>query len=199
MKFCAVVFIAVLLCFPACVRAADLLPLEAARFGDSGWYEYRNEQAGYRLLLPSGLTVAFADRNDPEWSVRTVMPVDYVNFRQKQPFENGVVLFELGVGVHLNRHALSARKFADSKDEGVKRTVRQYVLIRSSEATVAGIKGVRDDFSLEKDSGWMNYSRVVIPYNDIFFVFLGTMGTDKPVAGHQRLFRKIIDSFEIIK
>jgi hypothetical protein len=160
---------------------------------------YRNQEQGYRLWLPPELQVNFEKKNDPEWAAQNRMPFDYVNFRPKKPAGNEQGFFELGVGVHWNRDKLSAREFADIKDEGVRQTVRQYVTVRSGEVSVAGIKGVRDDFALEKEFGWLSYSRVIIPYQDKFFVFLGTLGRNKPVSEYERIFQEIIDKFQLEK
>jgi hypothetical protein len=159
--------------------------------------QYCSDTQGYCLLLPSELELSFRKNNDLEWSVENIMPFDYVNFRLKASSNVVYGLFELGIGMHLNRKSLNARKFADIKDEGVKMSVKQYVAVNSSEVTVAGIKGVRDDFRLEKEFGWFSYSRVIIPFKDKFFVFLATLGNDRPVAANERLFAEIIESFKI--
>ncbi len=158
---------------------------------------YQNQEQGYRLWLPLELQVNFEKKNDREWAARNLMPFDYVNFRPQKPGPQDQGFFELGVGVHWNRDKLTARKFADIKDEGVRLGVRQYVTVRSSEVLVAGIKGVRDDFALEKEFGWVSYSRVIIPYKDKFFVFLGTLGLDKPVLEYENIFQGIIDKFQL--
>lgn len=187
-KLDKIVFLGLFWCGCATVLAAEI-PANV----------YENPEQGYRLWLPPGLQVNFEKKNDPEWAVQNRMPFDYVNFRpaKSEAGENG--LFELGVGAHWNRDKLSAREFADIKDEGVKQSVRQYVTVRSYEVLVAGIKGVRDDFALEKEFGWLSYSRVIIPYQGKFFVFLGTLGGDKPLPQNESIFQEIIDKFQIKK
>jgi hypothetical protein len=191
------IFLVVFLSGALVSQAAETGQVHVIPFSDSEWPKYQNHQEGYSLRLPPELTKSFEKRNDPEWAAANIMPFDYVNFKPEQAAGIEYAPFELGVGVHSNRTGLSARKFADIKDEGVKMSVRKYVTARSTEVIVAGIKGVRDDFSMLKDSGWWSYSRVIIPFKDKFFVFLGTLGRDKPAAEYERVFQRIIDSFEI--
>jgi hypothetical protein len=166
-------------------------------FSEAGWYEYQNLHEGYRLRLPPELQKSFDKRRDPDEAAANILPFDYVNFRPQESERSEYLHFELGVGVHENRKRLDARRFADIKDEGVKRGVSEYVTVRSSEVTVAGIKGVRDDFRMLKDTGWWSYSRVIIPFKDRFFVFLCTLGQEKPAIEYELVFQYIIDSFQL--
>ncbi len=179
-------------------QAAEGERKDAIVFNDTGWQEYQNPREKYRLRLPFELKKNFEKQNAREWAAANIMPFDYVNFGPGQSAAGGNMPFELGVGVHANLKGLSAREFADIKDEGVKRSVQEYVIVRSGEVAVSGIPGVRDDFALLKDSGWWSYSRVIIPFQDRFFVFLGTLGREKAAAEYERVFQSIIDTFEII-
>ncbi|HOW42382.1 MAG TPA: hypothetical protein P5110_04400 [Candidatus Omnitrophota bacterium] len=169
-------------------------PVQAA---ESGWHEFTNTRQGYSVSLPSELRMTFERQNDPELSAQNLMPFDYVNFRPGKDVAVDLELIELGIGVHHNRKNRTVRAFADNKDVGVRAAVKQFVTRQAYEVVVAGIKGVRDDFSLEKESGWISYSRVIIPYRDTFIVFLFTTGWETPVPACEQLFQKILDSFKI--
>jgi hypothetical protein len=170
--------------------------VSAVSFSSTGWQEYSNDQQGYRLLLPPEVQTIFKKKRAREEASQNLLPFDYVNFSMKQAGDDKEP-FELGLGVHWNKYNLKTRVFADNKDIGVKKGVRQYVTLRSSTVTVAGIEGVRDDFSLEKESGWTTYSRVIIPCGDRFFCFLCTLGRDKAVPEYEQVFRRIVESFEV--
>jgi len=168
------------------------------RFSTAHWQKYHNAQQGYSLGLPPELRTNFTRTREREEAAQSLMPFDYVNFSPRRPGIDQEP-FELGLGVHWNKYNMATRAFADLKDVGVKESVRQYVTIRSFSVTVAGIEGVRDDFALEKDYGWTNYSRVIIPFENNFFCFLCITGRDKAVPEYERVFQKIIDGFEIKK
>jgi hypothetical protein len=187
-----------LLFFPQSSRSAGQPHRRVIQFSAEQWQVYENEQQGYRLSLPPEVQTILKKKRDREEASENLLPFDYVNFSMKQSGEDQEP-FELGLGVHWNKFNLNIRKFADLKDEGVKKGVRQYVTIRSAAVTVAGIEGVRDDFALEKESGWTAYSRVIIPYGNKFFCFLCIMGSDKAVPEYELVFQKIIDSFEITR
>jgi hypothetical protein len=168
------------------------------QFSAVRWEEYRNDRQGYSLRLPPELKRNFIRERDREEAAQSLLPFDYANFSPVQTGKDQEP-FELGLGVHWNKYNMTTRAFADLKDAGVKESVRQYVTIRSTAVTVAGIEGVWDDFALEKEYGWTTYSRVIIPFKDRFFCFLGTIGRDQAVAEYKQVFRKIIESFEIRK
>ena len=192
-----VIFLSVFLFFPRLSRSAQQQG-SVIKFSASQWQSYQNEQQRYSLRLPPELKTNYTRQRDIEEAAHNLLPFDYVNFGPKQPVEDKEP-FELGIGVHWNKYNMTSRGFADLKDVGVKEGVRQYVAIRSSVVTVAGIKGVRDDFTLEREYGWTTYSRVLIPFQDKFFCFLCTLGNDKAVVQYDQVFQKIIDSFEIKK
>jgi hypothetical protein len=186
-----------------CLLLSPYISLAAApptgrviHFSGNNWYEYRNERESYVLKLPPEIKTNFTRHRDPEQAAQELLPFDYVNFTPKQAAPDSQP-FELGLGVHWNKYNMTARVFADSKDEGVKRGVRQYVTLRSASITVAGIEGVRDDFALEKEYGWTTYTRVIIPYQNNFYCFLCTLGKDKAVPQYEQLFEKIIASFKL--
>jgi len=190
---------ALLLFLPFLFSAASLPPekTQSAKvldFQDSNWDLYQNEQQGYSLQLPPQLKVSFTKQNYLEWSAENRMPFDYVNFRPKEESDD-LEPFELGVGIHWNRDDIGTREFADKKDEGLQISGAEINIIRQTEATVSGIRGVRDDFRLRQPYGWRSYSRIIIPFKDKFFVFLGTLGSDKPVPEYERIYDKIVGSF----
>jgi len=159
---------------------------------------YVNEQGWYRLRLPSGLCVDFTRQREREPAVASMLPFDYVNFKPS----SGVLTagsFELGVGIHWNKDGLETRAFADKKDIGLIQGGARIEATRHSSVVVAGIEGVRDDFRIYQPDGWRSYSRICIPYKDLFFVFLGTLGTGRPDEGNTRVYLRIVDSFEILK
>jgi hypothetical protein len=188
------------LLLPLICLAADERPgtpsVGIIKFEDSGWILYKNDAEGYRLKLPGQLHTYLTKRRDMQLAADNSMPFDYVNFRPKEATE-GLAPFELGIGVHWNRDHLGSREFADKKDVGLADSGARIVTIRQTEVVVAGIKGVRDDFRLRQPDGWRSYSRVIIPYKDNFFVFLGTLGSDTAVAEYEGVFQKIIESFQI--
>lgn len=166
-------------------------------FSPARWIEYHNAREGFRVSLPPELSVYFEKQNDREWAASNMMPFDYVNFRPQRPDRPRENIFELGIGVHWNRGRFNTRDFADRKDEGLRRSGARIEILRQSEATVAGISGVRDDFRLRQPYGWRSYIRIVVPYNDTFIVFLGTVGEERPAPGYERVFQKIVDSFAL--
>ncbi len=170
--------------------AAPFLEQNAARSGRQDWQPYVNEREGYAVRLPAHLKVNFTKQNEKQWAVRNRMPYDYVNFVPRQ--EDDAVPFELGIGVHLNRDALDTRDFADKKDEGLRLGGARIEMLRQSEITVCGIKGVRDDFRIRQPDGWRSYARVIIPRRDTFIVFLGTLGNERPVPEYEDIFNGII-------
>lgn len=192
------VFICMSLFLPQVSRSADKPQARDIKFSAAQWQVYENDQQGYTLSLPPEVQTIFKKKRDREEAAQNLLPFDYVNFSMKQSGEDQEP-FELGLGVHWNKFKFDTRRFADLKDVGVKNGVRQYVTIRSTAVIVAGIEGVRDDFALEKESGWTSYSRVIIPYKNNFFCFLCTLGSDKAVPEYEQVFQKIIDSFEIKK
>ena len=159
---------------------------------------YENEQAGYSLSLPSELRVAMKKTRDMKEAAGELMPFDYVNFRPKEA-AGDLAHFELGVGVHWNRDKLGMRAFADKKDDGLRMGGARIKILSQGETVVAGIQGVRDDFRIRKPEGWKSYSRVIIPSGDKFYVFLCTLGEDTALPQYERVFQKIIDSFELLK
>jgi hypothetical protein len=192
------VFICMSLFFPQASRSDDQPQGRVIQFSAAQWQVYENHQQGYSFSLPPEVRTIFKKKRDREEASENLLPFDYVNFSMKQSDEDQEP-FELGLGVHWNKFKFDTRRFADLKDDGVKKGVRQYVTIRSTAVIVAGIEGVRDDFALEKESGWTSYSRVIIPYKNNFFCFLCTLGTDKAVPEYEQVFQKIIDSFEITR
>jgi hypothetical protein len=173
-----------------------VLFLSAAAAGNKAAdWSYRNAQEGYLLRLPEGVKKNFARTRQKEEAARDFLPYDYVNFGMAG--SGAAAAFELGLGVHWNSRGLDTRRFADAKDAGVRMGVKQYVTKSSSEVIVAGIKGVRDDFALEKPDGWHSYSRVIIPLGDRFFCFLCTLGTDTPVPAYEHLFARILEGFQL--
>jgi len=191
----------ILLAFPLLLVTADsqsekTQSSQAIQFEDTNWILYKNAQEGYYLLLPPQLQANFKKRNEMQWAVENRMPFDYVNFGAKDTSGN-LVPFELGVGAHWNKDGLGTREFADKKDEGLKMSGSQIVTIRQTDFTVAGIKGVRDDFRIQQPYGWRSYSRIIIPYKDKFFVFLGTLGNNRSIPGYEDIFQKIVESFEL--
>jgi hypothetical protein len=189
-------FICIPLFFPQASRSDDQTQGSAIRFSAGQWQVYENEKEGYRLMLPPEVQTIFKRKRERDEAAQSLLPYDYVNFSLKNSGQDQEP-FELGLGVHWNKFGLNTRKFADLKDDGVKKGVRQYVTIRSTPVTAAGIEGVRDDFSLEKEFGWTTYSRVIIPYKDKFFCFLCTLGSDKAVGEYEQVFLKIVESFEV--
>jgi len=189
-----------LLILPLTCLAADSKPgshcTGIIQFANSNWVLFQNDREGYRLKLPAQLHTALKKRRDMQLAAEERMPFDYVNFKPAQTSED-FEPFELGVGVHWNRDNLGTREFADKKDEGLKDSGAQIVTIRQAYVIAAGIKGVRDDFRIRQPDGWRSYSRVIIPRKDKFFVFLGMLGNDKPVAEYEAVFQKIVESFEL--
>jgi len=190
-----------LLLLPSVCCAADSPPGKSPyagilQFDDSNWTLYKNDQEGYCLKLPLQLQVYLHKRRDMQEAIENRLPFEYVNFRPAQA-SGGLEPFELGVGVHWNRDTLGTREFADKKDEGLVKSGAQIVTIRQTEVIVAGIKGVRDDFRMKQPDGWRSYSRVIIPRKDTFFVFLGTLGSEKAVPAYEDVFKKIVESFEL--
>ena len=181
----------------AAVHSREVSFLQIIQFSADEWSYYQNDRQAYRLCLPPQLQMSFKRQNDPEWAIQNRMPFDYVNFRPKGSGSGEYEPFELGVGVHSNRYNLGTREFADKKDEGIIMSGGRIEVIRKADVSVAGIKGVRDDFRLRQPDGWKSYCRIIIPYKDRFFVFLCTLGNDSPVAEYERIFEKIVDSFEI--
>jgi hypothetical protein len=190
--------ICISLFFPQACQSDDQPQGRAIQFSTGQWQVYENEKEGYRLMLPPEVQTIFKRKRERDEAAQSLLPYDYVNFSLKSSGQDQEP-FELGLGVHWNKFRLNTRKFADLKDEGVKKGVRQYITIRSTPVTSAGIEGVRDDFALEKESGWTTYSRVIIPYKDKFFCFLCTLGSDKAVGEYEQVFRKIVESFEVTK
>jgi len=183
------------------LAAAAFMPREnqsvrPVPFEDSGWWLYQNEQQGFSFLLPPPLRITITRTRPLDWSAENRMPFDYVNFLP-YPQSSAFAPFELGVGVHWNRDLLATREFADRKDDGLIKGGAQFEVIRRSDTLVCGIQGVCDDFRMRQTSGWRSYSRVIIPYQDKFFVFLATLGGDDPVAEHARVFEQILDSFTL--
>jgi hypothetical protein len=174
--------------------AAVFLPLIVKAGDKAGAWSYRDSQEGYLVRFPAEVKKNFAKTRDKDEASRNFLPYDYANFGLA---DHGAGAFELGLGVNWNSRGIDTRRFADAKDVGVRMGVKQYVTRKSSEVTVAGIKGVRDDFALEKPDGWHSYSRVIIPYGDRFFCFLCTLGADKPVPEYERLFQEILDGFQL--
>ena len=162
----------------------------------SGWSLFKNNQQGYCLKVPPQLKIALKKERDRKFAVENRLPFDYINFRPREE-TGGFGLFELGVGVHWNRDNLGSREFADKKDEGLTMGGARIVTVSQTEVTVAHIKGVRDDFRMLKPEGWKSYARIIIPYNDKFFVFLCTLGKERPLADNEKVFQGIVDSFDI--
>ncbi len=162
----------------------------------SGTAVYEDPGRLFRLNLPAQLKVNFTKENPRGWSADNRMPFDYVNFVPADAAP-GLEPFELGVGVHWNRDRLATRDFADKKDEGLLAAGAQIKVIRQSEAVVAGIKGVRDDFLMLQPYGWRSYSRIIIPHEENFFVFLGTLGEDQPRPELERIYQEIVEGFRL--
>jgi hypothetical protein len=185
-----IIAVLLLLLFPLACFAQD------SHSGGASVARSKEDPAGFHMKLPPHLKIALTETRDKIASVESMLPFFYVDVKPKQ--ETGRYgPFELIIGEHWNRNNLSAREFADKKDEGLKENGVQIALIRQSEVTVANAKGVRDDFRIQQPAGWRSYARVIILAKDTFYVFLCTLGEDQPISENEEVFQKILDNFTL--